>query len=224
MRRKLVPVAALAMVCLLTVSACGSGGSTRKRSRSTDRAPAAAPGTKKDRDVDATLPAATPGPTASRRRDVRLGCDDLEDAQVGSRTVRYRGLAQPVTLDDGTWRGRDGTTVTLQQACGVGDLDGDGVADVVGAVALNGGGSGTFFTLVAWRGGGGEPVFRALADLGDRTPLERISMAGRKATVVWLTRSAGRSLAELNVRRTSVYQLSGAKLVEVSHTDQPYAP
>ncbi|SCG57498.1 hypothetical protein [Micromonospora coxensis] len=70
-------------------------------------------------------------------------------------TVRYRGLAAPVTLDDGTWRGRDGTTVTLQQACGVGDLDGDATVDAVGAVALNSGGSGTFFTLVARHGSGG---------------------------------------------------------------------
>ncbi|MEV4481081.1 hypothetical protein [Micromonospora coxensis] len=222
MRRKLVPVVALAMVCLLTVSACGSGGSTRKRSRSGDRAPAAAPGAKKDRDVDATRPSATP--TEGRRRDVRLGCADLEDARVGSRTVRYRGMAEPVTLDDGTWRGRDRATVTLQRACGVGDLDGDGTADAVGAVALNSGGSGTFFTLVAWGGSGGEPVFRALADLGDRTPVERISVADGRATVVWLTRSAGRSLAELDVRRTSVYRLSGTTLVEVGHTDQSYRP
>ncbi|SCG57504.1 hypothetical protein GA0070614_2774 [Micromonospora coxensis] len=67
-------------------------------------------------------------------------------------------------------------------------------------------------------------MFRALADLGDRTPLERISVTDGKATAVWLTRSAGRSLAEVDVRRTSVYRLSGTTLVEVGHTDQPYAP
>ncbi|WP_157744990.1 hypothetical protein [Micromonospora coxensis] len=49
-------------------------------------------------------------------------------------------------------------------------------------------------------------------------------MTDGKATAVWLTRSAGRSLAEVDVRRTSVYRLSGTTLVEVGHTDQPYAP
>ncbi|MEH1092392.1 hypothetical protein [Micromonospora sp. CPCC 205739] len=95
---------------------------------------------------------------------------------------------------------------------------------MIRVAVLNGGGSGTFFTVLAWRNSGGKPAFRALADLGDRTPVLSVKVAGQQATVVWLTRSDGKGMAELNIKRTSTYQLSGTTLVEVGHTDAPYAP
>ncbi|MEU6078228.1 hypothetical protein [Micromonospora sp. NPDC047074] len=218
MRRKLVPVVALAMACVLVVTTGCSSGNRKKRNKSANR-----PGTSaKKVDVDETT-AATPTPRRTSRAADRLTCAELRSAQVGSRTVRYNGNANPITLAAGRWSG-DGATVELQKPCAIGDLDGDGAGDAVGAVMRNGGGSGRFFTLAVWRNVDGDPAYQAQDDLGDRTPVSSISVRDGQATVVFLTRSPGSTTAELNIRRTAVYQLQGASLTELRHTDAPYRP
>ncbi|GAB3176634.1 hypothetical protein FHX75_121622 [Micromonospora palomenae] len=233
MRRTLPSFAAVTLVCLLT--ACGGDTGTTDTASTTvtpsaDASTAAAPA--------AIAPSATPttaapaAPAAAETLTAKpkppaapaLTCKQLAGAHVGSAKVPYNGYPDHLPLTEGQWSGEDGATVLLQKPCGIGDLDGDGAADAVGVVALNGGGSGTFFTVLVWRNSGGKPAFRALADLGDRTPVLSVKVAGQRATVVWLTRSDGRSMAELDIRRTSTYQLSGTTLVEVGHTDAPYTP
>ncbi|MEH1099658.1 hypothetical protein [Micromonospora sp. CPCC 205561] len=214
MRRKLVPVVALSMACLLVATTACSSGSRKKRSRSADRAA----GTAAQRD-DADAAPATSRATPTRRTGDRLTCAALRDTRVGSPKVRYQGYAAPIPLADGRWSDRDGTTVELQRPCAVGDLDGDGAADAIGVVMLDGGGTGRFFTLAAWRNVGGKPDYQAQADLGDRTPVQSVSVRDGRATVVYLTRPADGPTAELSIRRTAVYQLRGTKLVELSHAD-----
>ncbi|MEV4464191.1 hypothetical protein AB0J51_11240 [Micromonospora echinofusca] len=211
MRRKLVPVVALTMACLLVVTTACSTGNRKKRNRSADR-PA---GTAVERDdVDTARATPTPRPTGDR-----LSCLELRNTRVGSRKIRYRGYAAPIRLADGRWSDPDGTTVELQRPCAVGDLDGDGAGDAVGVVVLDGGGTGRFFTLAAWRNVKGEPDFQAQVDLGDRTPVESVSVRDGRATVVYLTRPADGPMAELSIRRTAVYQLRGTTLAELRHTD-----
>ncbi|MGK5518368.1 hypothetical protein ACSNN9_03335 [Micromonospora sp. URMC 107] len=211
MRRKVVPVVALSMACLLVATTACSPGNRKKRNRSADRPASAA--AKRD-DVDTTR--ATPTP---RRTGDGLTCLELRNTRVGSRKVRYRGYAAPIRLTDGRWSDRDGTTVTLQRPCAVGDLDGDAADDAIGVVMLDGGGTGRFFTLAAWRNVGGEPDYQAQVDLGDRTPVESVSVRDGRATVVYLTRPADGPMAELSIRRTAVYQLRGTTLAKLSHTD-----
>ncbi|WP_433388103.1 hypothetical protein [Micromonospora sp. KLBMP9576] len=210
MRRKLVPVVALAMACLLAATtACSTGnGKERKRQRDT---------VSERSDSD---PPARPSPTATpRRTNDQLTCLELRGARVGSGKVRYRGYAAPIRLADGRWSDRDGTTVQLQRPCAVGDLDGDGADDAIGVLMLDGGGTGRFFTLAVWRGVDGEPVYQAQLDLGDRTPVQSISLQAGRAAVVYLTRSPSSPMAELNIRRSAVYQLKGTTLTKLGHTD-----
>ncbi|MFI6824458.1 hypothetical protein ACIBJE_26470 [Micromonospora sp. NPDC050187] len=225
MRRSVVPVVALVLVCVLT--ACGGSG---KKKRSRDARPAAATTAGKvapaDRDEDAG-PArvdASPSPTRAPRRKVRaLTCADLRNAELGSNGVRYRGYPNPLPLRDGRWTG-DGATVLLQKPCATGDLDGDGAVDAVGTVMLDPGGSGRFWSLVVWRNVDGRPRYVTATDVGDRTPVQSIRIADQRATVVGLTRSPGAAMAELDLRRTAVHRLTGTRFPEISHTDVPYAP
>jgi hypothetical protein len=220
MRRKLVPVVALSMACLLVVTSACSSGSRKKRNRSSERP--AGTSVKKDVDADEATKKATPTPRRTPRPAERLTCAELRDAQVGSRKVRYNGYADPIPLAGGRWSGEDGATVELQKPCAIGDLDGDSADDAVGVVVLNGGGSGSFFTLAVWRNVDGDPSYQAQTDLGDRTPVTSVSVRDGKATVVYLTRTPDSAMAELNIRRTAVYQLAGTSLTELSHTDAPY--
>ncbi|MCX4471424.1 hypothetical protein C5N14_30650 [Micromonospora sp. MW-13] len=215
MRRKLVPVVALSMACLLAVTTACSTGNRKKRNRSADRPAGTA--AKRD-DVDAAPATARATPTPRRTGD-QLTCPGLRNTRIGSSRVRYRGYAAPIRLSAGRWSDRNGTTVELQRPCAVGDLDGDGAGDAIGVVMLDGGGTGRFFTLAAWRNVKGEPDYQAQVDLGDRTPVESVSVRGGRATVVYLTRPADSSMAELSIRRTAVYQLRGTTLAELSHTD-----
>ena len=142
---------------------------------------------------------------------------------MGSTTISYNGYHDSIPLGDGRWSGEDGATVLLQPQCGIGDLNGDGAKDAVGVLALNSGGSGTFYSLVVWRNVNGQPVCAAIAELGDRTPVQSIAIASQKATVVYLTRTDGAPMAQLNLKRTAVYQLSGTHFTEASRTDAPYS-
>ncbi|WP_416902186.1 hypothetical protein [Micromonospora echinospora] len=218
MRRSVVPVVALLMVCVL--AACGGSGSGKKK-RSRDARPAAATTAGKvapDR-VDPS-----PSSTGTPRRKVRaLTCADLRDAELGSSGVRYRDLPNPLRLRGGRWTG-NGTTVMLEKPCATGDLDGDGAVDAVGTVTLDSGGSGRFWSLVVWRNVDGRPGYVTVTDVGDRTPVQWIRIADQKATVVQLTRSPGAAMAELDLRRTAVHRLTGTRFPAVSHTEVPYTP
>jgi hypothetical protein len=151
-----------------------------------------------------------------------LTCGELKTALVGSTTVSYNGYHDSIPLGGGVWSGEDGTTVTLDTPCGIGDLNGDGAKDAVGVVVATTGGTGEFYTLVVWRNSGGHPVFAALKDIDDRNPVQTISIANGKATVVYLTRTDDAPMAEVNIKRTAVFKLSGHTFTELSHTDQPF--
>ncbi|MEU4779649.1 hypothetical protein [Micromonospora sp. NPDC023633] len=224
MRRTLLPVAALALVAALsgciTITApaddpdpAAAGQPTAStnvvddETASPDAAPSAAPD--------------TPGAPDPLRA---LTCEQLKTAALGNGTERYNGYAEPIPLVDGMWSGEDGTVVHMQQPCAIGDLTGDEAADALVPVLMDGGGTGKFWQVVMYGNIDGKPVYVTMLDIGDRTPVESVSISSRRATVVYLTRPEDASSAEVAVRRTAVYQLSGSRLVEISHTDTPYTP
>jgi hypothetical protein len=169
-------------------------------------------------------PTAPPGrPPATRAPVKALTCTALKNAHLGSPSVKFNGYPDYIPLADGIWSGEDGASVELQK-CGIGDLDGDGARDGIASIMLNTGGTGRFFSLAVWRNVNGQPVFTALLDLGDRNPVEKIAIAGRMASVVYLTRTPDQPMAALNIRRTAIFTLSGSTLVAVSQTDEPYSP
>jgi hypothetical protein len=89
---------------------------------------------------------------------------------------------------------------------------------------MTNGGTGQFYSLAVWRNVKGAPVFIAQYDIGDRNPIEKVTIAGRVATVVYLTRTPEQPMAALNIRRTAIFKLSGGVLTPVSQTDEPYTP
>jgi hypothetical protein len=213
----------LALAACASSSTSGASGlsaapaATPSPSAATVTAQPAASGAAPASTAATTAPPATSAPTP-----VALTCKDLRYAQVGSKTISYNGYHDSIPLGGGVWSGEDGTTVTLLKPCAIGDLNGDGVAEAVGAVVATSAGTGQFYTLVVWRNVGGKPVFTALADLSDRNPVQSISIANGKATVVYLTRTADAPMAEVNIKRTAVFKLSGHTFTAQSHTDVPY--
>jgi hypothetical protein len=149
-----------------------------------------------------------------------LTCAQAHNAQLGGPGLSYQGYVTPLQLVGGNWYG-NGSHVQLL-SCAVGDLDNDGAADVLAAVELTNGGTGQFWTLVFWHNGGGSPIFAAQLDLGDRNPVQDITISGDKATVVWWTRKPADPMYKISIVRTSVYKVSGSTLAEISHTDAPY--
>ncbi|MBQ1076088.1 hypothetical protein KBX06_23440 [Micromonospora sp. C31] len=224
MRRTLLPVAALALAAALsgcvTINAPAddpdpaASGQPTASSTVVDDEPA-------DRDPAPSAAPDTPGAPATLRA---LTCEQLKTAALGNGSERYNGYAEPIPLVDGMWSGEDGTVVHMQQPCAVGDLTGDEAADALVPVLMDGGGTGKFWQVVMYGNIDGQPHYVTMIDIGDRTPVESVSISSRRATVVYLTRPEDASSAEVAVRRTAVYRLSGSRLVEVSHTDTPYTP
>jgi hypothetical protein len=223
MKRGLV----LAGLLVLSLGGCGGGGDTPASGSGTvgDAPPASTAGADGG---TATTPA--PGPTTTDTTGHAAGnplaCTQLATAQVATVAKPLADFAPgPVTLTAGRFTASDGTLVELQSQCAIGDLNGDGVGDALSVVKISSGGTGRFYTLVAWTSNNsGIPQLAASTALGDRNPVTDISIAGGKATVVYLTRTADVPMAGLNLKRTAIFQLSGGTLTEVSHTDVSYTP
>jgi hypothetical protein len=222
MKRGLLVAGVVAGVMVLSLAGCGgpddapSGSGSVGDAPSSPSAPAA-----NSAPAPAPAPAATSAPAAA----APLNCGQLAAAPVASAAVHLADYdASPVVLVGGKFTGSDGSTVVLQPACGIGDLNGDGAADGLGVVKINFGGTGQFWSLVAWTNSAGSPQLTASKALGDRNPVTDITVAGQRATVVYLTRTDDVPMAGVNIKRTAIYQLSGGSLTEVSHSDVSYTP
>ena len=208
----------LAGLVLLAGTAVGCGGATPKPDGAGE---VGAPPTT----AGAATTTAAPVPTSAGSAAVPTGCPRLRDLVVGTPEIPLADYEpERVQLAGGRYKSA-GTTIVLQDPCAFGDLDGDGSADAVGAVQINGGGTGFFYSLVVWRGAAGNALNLGTSlALGDRNPVKQLSTtADGTLTVVYLTRSADASMAVLNVKRTARYHLTAAGLVEASHTDEPYS-
>ncbi|WP_158273828.1 hypothetical protein [Micromonospora sp. RP3T] len=236
MRRTLPIVVALTLLGFST--GCAGDSGPVSTATTTVTAPAAAPAGEVTPDATSSAPtadsptsaASAPAKPASEPQPAppkavpALTCGQVTGADLGSPKAPFYDHTDHIPLLDGIWNGEDGTGVALQKPCAIGDLDGDKAADAARAVVVRTGGTGQFWSVVFWHNAAGKPAYRTVVDLGDRTPVTSIGIAGQKATVVWLTRSDDASMAELDTRRTTVYRLSGVTVTELSHTDTPYTP
>lgn len=158
-----------------------------------------------------------------------LTCEKLRNSSVQSDSLNLPDAVVDgaVSLNNGRWEG-GGVVIELQPQCDIGDMTGDPAADAVGAIKISTGGTGRFYTLVTWRNDGGTPVPAAAVSLGDRTPVASIDIPEegglRQATVMYRTRGDDDPPAVLNLTRTAVYRVSGARMVELHHSDAPYTP
>jgi hypothetical protein len=218
--RRLGTVLAVALLVAVGLAGCKDAGGKTDGIPPNTASPATSGSASASPSVVAT---AKPSATTSKATVAGLKCSQLKGALLGSPTLSYNGYHDSIPLGDGHFSGEDGAQVDLQPQCGAGDLDGDGAGDLLGVVSLNNGGTGTFFTLVVWRDVKGQPACQALYELGDRNPVVSVAISGQKATVVWLTRTPDAPMAQVNLRRTSVFKLSGKTLTELSHADVPYS-
>jgi len=212
-------VAAMAAAALVSSTACGHpGGSATGPTATPGQGLGSIPTT-----APAPAPVTTAPPEPTKAVVPALTCTQIRNAPLGSNAVKYNGYLDGIPLSDGIWSGEDGNTVTLT-VCATGDLNGDGAVDALGSVRLSNAGTGQFYTLAVWLNSAGHPSFTALKDLDDRTPVQTISIAAGKATVVYFTRHPDEPMAQLSIKRTAVFKLSGTTLTELGHSDAPYTP
>ncbi|SPF06301.1 hypothetical protein [Streptomyces sp. MA5143a] len=205
----------------------GGSGKPGKASKSATPTPAKTPGGPKETPGTPTkTPSSKPSGTAAGGAKA-VTCAQLQNASLDGGGLEGYGIAG-ASLSAGRWEGPDGVVIELQPQCAIGDITGDGAADAVGALKISTGGTGKFYTLVTWRNDGGTPVPAAAAELGDRTPVVSIDFpsAGppRQVTVVYRTRGDDDPAAVVTLTRTAVYEVSGASMVELHHSDAPYTP
>ncbi|GAA2360289.1 hypothetical protein Cme02nite_37360 [Catellatospora methionotrophica] len=203
----LIPILALTGAA----SACKSGGD----------APSAAPSavtvlTPSPEAPASAAPPAVPTPT----------CAEVKDAMVRGLIDPYYAFGKDgAPLTEGMFSGEDGLVLAVQKPCATGDLGGE-----IGTVTV-----GTIMSSIVDTTGRywgvmlcAKPEDRAQCVvhfvLGDRDPIESVSVADRKLTLVYLTRPADAGSAVVSVKRTAVYAVDGSILKEQSHTDEPYTP
>jgi hypothetical protein len=208
--------AAVALSCVLLVVLAGCGGTGGPGADGTASPSGGAV-------LGGSPGATTSAPHTTAALAAPLSCAQLQNAAVTTVAVKLPDyLFDSINLAGGRWSAEDGTEILLQTPCAIGDLVGDGSADAVGVVTISTGGTGLFYQLVAWRNSSGSPVLAATTSIGDRNPVQELSISAKKLTVVYLTRTDGSPMAVLDLRRTALYKVTGTHLVEISHTDETY--
>ena len=152
------------------------------------------------------LPWETPAPSAV---ESRLTLDQLRNAEyqlplLGDEDTAIRlvdGMGTLVYGEGATERVHAGL---VNDTVAFGDLDGDGTADAAVIVFISGGGSGTFIHLVAVLDRDGAPAQAAWAFLGDRVPVENLTIASGQivAQMVVHRLSDGLCCPTLGITRT----------------------
>lgn len=204
---------ASALVAIAALAGCGSDDDT----------PGTPSGAANPRPASSSAtPSGPPPATPTTAAGPALTCDALRDADLSWPAAEANNYPLEIQFADGAWSG-DGLNVSMRE-CAIGDLDGDGRADGLTSLVFNNGGTGQFYYLAHWNVVGGQPHYQSSIELGDRTPVEKLTIGGGKATVVILTRTPDLPPAATTIRRTATYALSGSTLVEQGHTDAPYTP
>lgn len=105
------------------------------------------------------------------------------------RNAEYALYQVTVRLEDGrlerkvSWSDHVRESWQLHDPIAFGDLNGDGVEDAAVVLTYNGGGSGTFYSLLAVRNENGAPVHIASFGIGDRVRLNALEIAAGVITV-----------------------------------------
>ncbi|WP_155373482.1 hypothetical protein [Catellatospora vulcania] len=206
-----------AALLLIPVLALTGLASACKSTESPSAAPSA---------VTVLSPSPEASPSAAAPAKPTPTCAEVKEAMV-------RGLIDPyyafgddgAPLTEGMFSGEDGLVLAVQQPCATGDLGGEIGAVTVGTImssVVDTTGRYWGVMLCAKPGDRAQCVVHFV--LGDRDPIESVAVAGKKLTLVYLTRPADAGSAVVSVKRTAVYFADGSILKEESHTDAPYTP
>jgi heat shock protein HslJ len=168
-------------------------------------------------------PTAIPTPTATPTPVPRLTWDMLNNATYPNEWPSD-GMA---LLVDGVYREKympDSATemvISLADMHTFGDLNGDGVDDVLVILISYPGGSGTFFNLTAVLNQDGTPAPVAAAFLGDRTIIRSMTIESGQILLEMITQGPDDPMCCPNMDRRQVYTLQDDRLVLVEQTDTP---
>lgn len=150
---------------MLTLSACASAPST----------PTAAPiSDSTDTPIPATATAAPTTPPG-------LSIDQVKNMSIWLPTYQ-----ETVQLNQGSFQrdgGEDSLYVNLLEPFATGDLNGDGVDDLAVLLAENGGGSGTFVSLITFFNQDGQPIQQPGVLIDDRPLINDLSIQDQKIIV-----------------------------------------
>ena len=126
----------------------------------------------------------------------------------------------PIRFEDGEGQIAFGEGATEKVYAGIvddtvafGDLDGDGFADAVVVVFISGGGSGTFIHLVAVLDRDGAPVQAAWVYVGDRAPVESLTIASGQIVAQMVAHRSSDGLCCPTLEITRTFGLEGDRLV-----------
>lgn len=103
--------------------------------------------------------------------------------------------------------------IVLHSLYALGDLNGDGTDDAAAILVANAGGSGSFYHLVAVLNEGGTPRPAAVASLGDRVKVEKVSVKSGEVTIDLITQGPQDPLCCPTQKATLIFKLQGDKLV-----------
>ena len=157
-------------------------------------------------------------PTPQSMVTQRLTLEQLRNAEY--RLPLLGDEETPIQLVDGEGSIAYGEGATERDYAGLvddavafGDLDDDGIADAAVVVFTSGGGSGTFRYLIAVLDRDGAPVQAARVYLGDRVPVESMTISSGEIVMEMLAhrRSDGLCCPTLNITRA--FALRGDQLV-----------
>ncbi len=147
-----------------------------------------------------------------------LTLEQLRNAKY--RLPLIRDEETPIRFDDGEASIQLGEGATERVHAGLaddmvafGDLDDDGIADAVVVVYINYGGSGTFINLVAVLDRGGAPVQAGRVLLGDRVPVESLTISSGEISVNMLTHGPGDGLCCPSLNVTRKLRLQAGRIV-----------
>ncbi|GAA3338493.1 hypothetical protein GCM10020358_18790 [Amorphoplanes nipponensis] len=166
-------------------------------------------------------PAATPKRT---RPAPASGCAAVAGARVLGSEAPYADHPDGLPLTGGTWS-RGGEKLAVQRPCTAGRLDGlNGTATLATLMWSAEGTTGRWWALAlcAPASAGTRCVVQDV--LGDREPIQSVTIAGGDAVVVYLARTEDVPAAGVNLRRTASYHYHVNRLKQTSFGDQPYTP
>lgn len=115
------------------------------------------------------------------------------------------------TLHNGTYDTPD-LHVSLTNRVAFGDVDGDGAADAVAILEVNGGGSGIWRQLAVVLNRKGQPVNAATVDLGDRVSIDWIHVADGRVLVEMVDHAPTDPLCCPTVKVRRTYTFANGKL------------
>jgi heat shock protein HslJ len=145
----------------------------------------------------------------------------------------YHGIyAEAIQLTDGLYEGEpfveggaSRPTVTFTGAYAFGDLNANGVTDVVVVLVESSGGSGNFRYLAVVLNQEGKPENVATALLGDRAQVQTVTVDGADITVNAVAHGPDDPMCCPTQKVTLTYRFDGEQLIKVSEeTDAAQAP